>query len=92
VYSIDIVNARTTYQFTPHLSVRGITQYDSSQRRVLLDLLSSFELRPGTVVYAGYGSLFEKNAFDEERGTERAGEYLTTERGLFFKASYLHRF
>ena len=92
VYTIDIVNARTTYQFTPHLAVRGITQYDSSRRRILLDLLSSFELRPGTVVYAGYGSLFEKKAFDDGRGTERDGDYLTTERGLFFKASYLHRF
>jgi len=58
-------------------------QFDSSQRRVLLDLLASYELVPGTVFHAGYGSLFEKTDFPE---------YITTSRGVFFKASYLHRF
>jgi Domain of unknown function (DUF5916) len=92
VYTIDIVNARTTYHFTPRLFVRAITQYDSSRHRVLLDLLSSYELKPGTVIYAGYGSLFEKRSFADGQWVEAAGRYRTTERGLFFKASYLHRF
>jgi hypothetical protein len=92
VYTIDILNTRTTYQFTPQLFVRAIAQYDSDQRRVLTDLLGSYELRPGTVVYAGYGALFEQREFRDGQWIERQGRYVGTGRGLFFKASYLHRF
>ena len=92
VFTVDIVNTRTTYQFTRAFSVRGIVQYDSSRERVLTDLLSSFEPRPGTVVFAGYGSLIERRDFVDGRWVAGAGEFLTTRRGLFFKASYLHRF
>jgi hypothetical protein len=92
VYTIDIVNTKTTYQFTPHLFIRGIAQFDSSQRRILTDFLGSYELRPGTVVYAGYGALFEQRELRDGRWIARQGQYLGTARGLFFKASYLHRF
>ena len=60
VYSVDIVNARTTYQFDKHFLVRFLAQYDSSAERVLTDLLASYEFVPGTVFHAGYGSLYEK--------------------------------
>ena len=92
VYTIDILNTRTTYQFTPQLFIRAIAQYDSDQRRVLTDLLGSYELRPGTVVYAGYGALFEQRELRDGQWIERQGPYVGTGRGLFFKASYLHRF
>ena len=92
VYALDILNTRTTYQFTPHLFLRGIVQYDSSQRRVLTDFLGSYELKPGTVVYAGYGSLLEQREFRDGTWLEGQGRYLTTQRSLFLKASYLHRF
>jgi len=84
VFSVHIVNVQGTYQFDRHFRVRAIEQFDSSQRRLLTDLLALYELVPGTVFYAGYGSLYE-------RQPGQAG-YLTTSRGIFFKASYLHRF
>jgi len=60
----------------------------------LSDLLASYEVVPGTVFQAGYGSLYEKQV--EQPGTavpnNLDGKYLTVSRGLFFKASYLHRF
>jgi hypothetical protein len=84
VFDVNIVNLRNTYQFNKHFFVRAIAQYDSSRRRVLTDFLASYELVPGSVMHAGYGSLIEKR---------NAGEnYRTLSRGLFFKASYLHRF
>jgi hypothetical protein len=92
VYRVNVLNTRTTYQFDKHFLVRAIVQYDSSRRRVLTDLLGSFELLPGTVVYAGYGSLIERRGWDGERFVDDRGEYLTTRRGFFFKASYIHRF
>jgi hypothetical protein len=92
VYDIDILNSRTTYQFSRQFFLRAIVQFDSSRHRVLTDFLSSYELRPGTVVYAGYGSLLERRAFVDGDWVVGAGEYETSQRGLFFKASYLHRF
>ncbi len=83
VYTVNIINTRTTYQFNKHFLVRALEQFDSSQRRLLTDVLASYEFVPGTVFHAGYGSLLEKDTPDG---------YRTTSRGLFFKASYLYRF
>ena len=92
VYRVNVLNARTTYQFNNQFFLRGIVQWDSSRTRVLTDLLGSFELLPGTVAYLGYGSLIEERQWDGVRFLEGPGDYLTTRRGFFFKASYIHRF
>jgi hypothetical protein len=94
VFSVDIVNLKTTYQFDKHFLVRLLEQFDSSSHRLLTDLLASYEFVPGTVFHAGYGSLYEKRVTQAGAlvpGTF-GGNYLTVNRGLFFKASYLHRF
>jgi hypothetical protein len=44
------------------------------------------------VVYAGYGSLIEKQDWDGTQWLPGQGSYITTNRGFFFKASYIHRF
>ena len=64
-----------------------VAQFDSSRKRVLGDFLASYELSPGTVVHAGYGSLFGRALDDVE-----LDRYTATARALFFKASYLLRF
>jgi hypothetical protein len=43
-------------------------------------------------VYAGYGSLYQKRAYQDPDWIDGQGDYLTTRRGVFFKASYLYRF
>lgn len=92
VYDVRIVNTRTIYQFNKYFSLRGIVQFDSQREQVLTDFLASYELRPGTVLFAGYGSLLERRGFQDGRWIPLQGDYLTSQRGLFFKASYLHRF
>ena len=93
VYTVDVLNTRTTFQITRELALRAIVQYDSSRRQVLTDLLASWELLPGTVAYAGYGSLVEKRGWDGAQWTDEPPlSYRTTQRGFFFKASYIHRF
>lgn len=92
VYAVNLVNTRTTFQFTKALSVRAIVQYDSNEARVLTDFLGSYEPRPGTVVYAGYGSLYRQRAYLDGDWVDGRGAYLTTRRGVFLKASYLYRF
>ena len=67
--------------------MRAVAQFDSSRKRVLGDFLASYELSPGTVVHAGYGSLFGRELDGVELSSYRA-----TARAVFFKASYLARF
>ena len=92
VYTVDLLNTRTTLQIDRHFFLRAIVQYDSSQHRVLTDFLASYELLPGTVAYVGYGSLIEEREWDGAAWIPGRGDYRTSERGLFFKASYIHRF
>jgi hypothetical protein len=92
VFTVDIVNLRTTYQFNRRLLARLIEQYDSSRRRLLTDLLGSYEFVPGTVLHAGYGSLHERRGFVQGRLLPGGGDFMTVSRGLFLKASYVHRF
>ena len=92
VYTLHILNTKTAYQFTSHFFLRAIAQFDSSRSQVLTDFLASYELRPGTVFFAGYGSLIEQRNFRDEQWTTGVGRYQTVQRGLFLKASYLYRF
>jgi hypothetical protein len=92
IYTVDVLNTRTTYQFSKELAARAIVRFDSQRHRVLTDLLGSYDLRPGTVVYAGYGSLYQKRDYRDAQWIDGEGDYLTTRQGLFLKASYLFRF
>ena len=93
VYDLVIVNSRTTYQFSRRLYARVIAQYDTSSHRLLLDALGSYELRPGTVFFAGYGALRERRTFrDGEWQADAFSPLRESRRGLFLKASYLYRF
>jgi hypothetical protein len=92
VFTVDVVNSRTTFQVDRRFSVRGIVQFDGSAHRILTDFLASWELRPGTVAYAGYGSLVERQRWDGNTMVQGVGPYTTAERGFFLKASYIYRF
>jgi len=92
VFTVDVLNSRTTYQIDRRLSLRALVQYDSSAAQILTDFLASWELLPGTVAYAGYGSLIERQQWDGLEVRRQTGAYLTSQRGLFLKASYILRF
>ena len=47
-----------SYQFDTHFLIRFLARYDSSARRVLTDLLASYELVPPCFTW-GDGSLLE---------------------------------
>jgi hypothetical protein len=91
VYQVNIVNTKTTYQFTREFFLRLIAQYDSSRSRVLTDTLLSYELRPGSVFYLGYGSLIERRAFRDDGWILGEGTFNQSQRGFFGKVSYLIR-
>lgn len=96
VYDLNILVSRTTFQFNKYLFIRALVQYDSYQNVVLTDMLASFTLIPGTVVHLGYGSLHQKQYWDDinqqwDTGVD-LGKYYQNTQSLFFKVSYLYRF
>ncbi len=65
-------------------------EYNSFWKRLMTDFLASFTYIPGTVIYLGYGSLYEKIEW-RDGDYVNADRFLETKRGFFFKASYLWR-
>jgi len=91
LYTADIVNVLATYQFHKYFFIRGAVRYDNYQEKVLTDFLASFTFIPGTVIHLGYGSIYERQAWQNDRWIPGQGSYLNMQNGLFFKVSYLWR-
>ncbi len=91
LYSIDILNLLAAYQFNKYFFVRTAVRYDNYEEKLLTDFLASFTLIPGTVIHLGYGSLYEKKAWENHQWVPGQDKFLNMKNGLFFKVSYLWR-
>jgi len=91
VYDYSILRGKVTYQMNKYFFIRAITEYNSYREELLTDFLASFTYIPGTVVYFGYGSIYERLRW-EDGNYIRDEHFLETTRGFFFKCSYLYRF
>jgi hypothetical protein len=93
IYDYTIWRSRTTFQVNRYLFFRAIVEYNTYWKRINADFLASFTYIPGTVVYFGYGSVYEKIRWSsEDREYFPSENFLMTKRSFFFKASYLWRF
>lgn len=93
VLSYTIWRSRTTFQLNRYLFVRAIVEYNNYWKKINADFLASFTYIPGTVLYLGYGSAYEKVKWsNEDRDYFPSDDFLQTRRSFFFKASYLWRF
>ena len=93
IIAYAIWRGHTTFQANRYLFFRAIVEYNNYWKTVNADFLASFTYIPGTVIYAGYGSAYEKVKWSsEDREYFPADDYLQTKKSLFFKASYLWRF
>jgi hypothetical protein len=90
VYEYPIMRGRLTYQVNRYLFFRGVVEYNRYRRQLLTDFLASFTYVPGTVVHFGYGSLYERQEWRQDRFVE-SPVFHEMQRGLFFKMSYLWR-
>lgn len=89
-YHINIARSKITYQMNQYLFFRVVAQYNSLSKVLAPNFLASFTLIPGTVVHLGYGSVYERVRWDGADYVDN-DRFLETNRGLFFKASYLFR-
>ncbi len=93
IYDYTILRDRLTFQFNKYLFLRAIAEYNTYYKKLNADLLASFTYIPGTVIYVGYGSAYEKLRWQQdERDYMPSDEFLRTKGSFFFKASYLWRF
>lgn len=96
LYDLHILVSKTTYQFNKYFYIRSLIQFDSYRKLVLSDMLASFTLIPGTVIYLGYGSLHQKNYWDPVNSKWEPGmgpeKYYPFTQSFFFKAGYRLRF
>ena len=90
VFDYPLGRIRLTYQLNQYWFVRAIAEYNGYRKSLTDDFLLSFTYIPGTVMYLGYGSLFEQTAWNQTAYVASTS-YLETYRGIFFKVSYLWR-
>jgi hypothetical protein len=90
IYDYSITRGKFTYQFNRYLFFRAIGEYNAFHNEVLTDFLASFTYIPGTVIHFGYGSLYEKIEW-RDGAYHPFPRFRESQRGLFFKASYLWR-
>jgi hypothetical protein len=92
IYEYPITRGRIIYQLNKYLFLRGIAEYNQYRRRLLTDFLASFTYVPGTVAFVGYGSVYERIEWDGLNNRYvNNNQFLESQRGFFFKMSYLWR-
>ena len=90
MFDYPIERIKLTYQLNQYWFVRTIAEYNGYRKSLTDDFLLSFTYIPGTVMYLGYGSLYERTAWNQTAYVA-ANSYLETYRGIFLKVSYLWR-
>ena len=90
IFEYTIIRTKNTFQFNRYLFFRVIAEYNDFYQELLTDLLVSFTNIPGTVIHAGYGSMYEREKWQNNVRVS-ANRLHEARRGLFFKASYLWR-
>jgi hypothetical protein len=92
-YSVKIMRSTTTYQFTPRLLVRNITELNTgegSKHTLFQNILVTYRVNSGTVFFVGYDDRFkEGNAINSTLYTDP--NYRRTNRAIFTKIQYLFR-
>lgn len=99
VFDVKILRSYTTFQFTDRLSARNITEYNSYDRKLGLNVLLNYRVNAGTVFFVGYddhlqhADLIEDLVIGDPRNDHLflPDQLWRTQRALFMKLQYLIR-
>ena len=99
-FAVKILRATTTYQVTEKLGLRNITEFNSLDRELDLNLLATYRIDAGTVFFVGYDDHYQQaNLIEGDRDGDGFNEQLffrnrlqRTNRALFVKLQYLLRY
>ena len=99
-FDVKILRGTTTYQITEKLGVRNITEFDSLDKKLDLNILATYRIDAGTVFYIGYDDHYQQadliegdlngNGIDEQLFFTR--NLRRTNRAIFVKLQYLLRY
>lgn len=90
VFDVQLYRVRATYQFTDRLLLRQIVEYDTYARKLGVNLLATYRVNAGTVVFAGYDDRAQAGRqLNEELYTDN--DLRRTSRAFFMKIAYLFR-
>jgi len=91
LFSATILRQSATWQLNRHFFFRAIAEYNTHYKRLSGDFLASYTWIPGTVLQAGYGSVFNESTGIPGMERPLDANFAQTRRSFFFKASYLWR-
>jgi hypothetical protein len=91
LFDAKVLRVRTTYQFTNRLLLRNITQFDSFEKQLGLNLLLTYRVNAGTAFFVGYDDHYQRGDLIED--VPPLGDaYRRTNRAIFTKLQYLFRY
>ena len=93
IFNVNIFRALNTYQFTDRLALRNITEFNTHDRTVGLNVLATYRVNSGTAFYVGYDDHYQQyeQFYDDQVNITDRG-YLQTNRAVFTKIQYLFRY
>jgi TolB-like protein len=93
IFNVNIFRALNTYQFTDRLALRNITEFNTHDRTVALNVLATYRVNSGTAFYVGYDDHYQQHEqfYDDQVNITDRG-YLQTNRAVFTKIQYLFRY
>ena len=102
-FDVKIFRAESTYQFTDRLLVRNISEYNTFDKTVGVNLLATYRVNAGTVLFLGYDDHYQQaeRFFGDNvdvNGDGVADPFYTpdafkqTNRAFFLKFQYLFRY
>ena len=93
VFNVKILRAQTTYQFTPRLLIRNITEFNEglgANHTMFQNILVTYRVNSGTAFYVGYDDRYRHgDAINPKLFPDSA--YERTSRAIFTKVQYLFR-
>ena len=100
-FDVKIFRSESTYQFTDRLLLRNISEYNTFDKTLGLNLLATYRVNAGTVFFLGYDDHYQQaDRFfgDDVNGDGVADPFYTpdafkqTNRAFFLKFQYLFRY
>ncbi len=91
IFHVKIFRTRTTYQFTDRLLARHIAEHNTQSVTVGNNILFTYRINAGTVVFLGYDDRFQRGSLIDSTLFPLT-TLQRTNRAFFGKLSYLFRY
>ena len=92
MFDVKVLRNRLTYQFTARLLLRHILEHNTSSRTLGNNLLLTYRINTGTVVFVGYDDRYQQGSRISDTVFPTTDRFERTNRAVFTKVSYLFRY